>query len=82
MDDYRDAIGDYEVTTEEVKKHATYMLSLIPYKPSWSEEDEKNLQGIISEIEANKNSAPSYDLPTYDKFLNWLKFLKKKIINE
>lgn len=54
----------------------------IKQKPSWSEEDEKNLQGIIDEIEANKNEAPSYDLSTYDKYLNWLKSLKNKIKNE
>ena len=52
----------------------------IKQKPSWSEEDEKNLQGIIDEIEANKNEAPSYDLSTYDKYLNWLKSLRNKII--
>jgi len=54
----------------------------IKQKSSWSEEDENNLQGIIDEIEANKNEAPSYDLPTYDQYLNWLKSLKNKIKNE
>ena len=82
MDDYRDAIGDNEATTEEVKKRATFMLSLIPHKSAWTENDRIILEGIIDEIEANKNRAPSYDLPVYDKYLNWLKFLKKKIINE
>lgn len=52
------------------------------HKSGWSEEDEKNLQGIIDKIEANKNEAPSYDLPAYDKYLNWLKSLKNKIKNE
>ena len=52
----------------------------IKQKPSWSEEDEKNLQGIIDEIEADKDEAPSYDLTTYDKYLNWLKSLRNKII--
>ena len=55
----------------------------IKQKPAaWSEEDELNLKGIIDEIEANKNSAPSYDLPTYDKYLNWLESLKKRIKND
>ena len=30
MNDYRDAIGDNDATTEEVKKHSEYLLSLIP----------------------------------------------------
>ena len=45
-------------------------------KFAWSEEDEKNLQGIIDEIQANKKNAPSYDIPVYEGFLNWLKSLK------
>ena len=49
-------------------------------KPAkWSEEDERNLKGIIDEIEANKNNAPDYDIKTYDRFLSWLKFLKQRI---
>ena len=48
-------------------------------KPVWSEEDERNLKGIIDEIEANKNNAPDYDLATYDRFLSWLKSLKDRI---
>ena len=48
-------------------------------KPAWSEEDERNLEGIIDEIEANKNDAPDYDLVTYDGFLSWLKSLKDRI---
>ena len=67
-------------------------LSIIPYnteeviawlekqgeqKPAeWSEEDGRNLKGIIDEIEANKNNAPDYDLATYDRFLSWLKSLR------
>jgi len=51
---------------------------LVPQKPAWSEEDEKNLQGIIDEIEANKNNAPDYDLATYDRFLSWLKSIKDR----
>lgn len=45
----------------------------------WSEEDERNLKGIIDEIEANKNNAPDYDLATYDRFLSWLKSLKQRV---
>lgn len=44
----------------------------------WSEEDERNLQGIIDEIEANKHNAPDYDLATYERFLSWLKSLKER----
>lgn len=44
-------------------------------KPSLSEDDEKNLQGIIDEIQANKSSAPSYDINVYDRYLSWLKSL-------
>ena len=47
-------------------------------KQEWSEEDERNLQGIIDEIEANKNQAPDYDLATYDRFLSWLKSLRHR----
>ena len=54
-------------------------LTKIVDKSSWSEEDERNLKGIIDEIEANKNSAPDYDLATYDRFLSWLKSLKQRI---
>lgn len=45
----------------------------------WSEEDERNLKGIIDEIETNKNNAPDYDLATYDRFLFWLKSLKQRM---
>jgi len=47
--------------------------------PVWSEEDERNLQGIIDEIEANKNHAPDYDVATYDRFLSCLKSLKDRV---
>ena len=45
---------------------------------TWSEEDDRNFQGIIDEIEANKNQAPDYDLATYNRFLSWLKSLKQR----
>lgn len=48
-------------------------------KPTaWSEEDENNLNGVITELEANKSEAPEYDYKTYDKFIDWLKFLKER----
>ena len=53
-------------------------LKKIEQKPVWSEEDEHNLQGIIDEIQANKNNAPDYDIETYNRFLSWLKSLKDK----
>ena len=48
-------------------------------KPAWSEEDEKNLQGILDEIEADKSEAPEYDIDTYNRFIDWLKALKQRI---
>lgn len=45
-------------------------------KPAWSEEDEKNLQGILDEIEANKSEAPEYDIDNYNRFIDWLKSLR------
>lgn len=54
-------------------------LNKIGKKPAWSEEDETNLEGIISEIEANKHDAPDYDIATYDRFLSWLKSLKDRV---
>lgn len=57
-------------------------LRKIEKNPVWSEEDESNLQGIIDEIEANKHSAPDYDLVTYDRFLSWLKSLKDRLKGE
>lgn len=45
-------------------------------KQEWTEEDERNLRGIICEIEINKFNAPEYDMETYDGFLSWLKSLK------
>lgn len=53
-----------------------------PKSDVWTEQDKKILEGIIREIEADKDEAPSYDLPTYDKYLNWLKSLKNKIKND
>lgn len=47
-------------------------------KPAWSALDERNLEGIIDEIEASKNFAPESDLVTYDRYLSWLKLLRTK----
>jgi hypothetical protein len=47
--------------------------------PAWDEEDEHTLQGVIDEIQANKNQAPDYEFETYDRFLFWLKTLKQRI---
>ena len=63
--------------TDTIKEQAELLLELVP-KQEWSEEDEKNLQGIIDEIQANKNNAPSYDIPVYEGYLNWLKSLSSK----
>lgn len=52
---------------------------VLEQKPTWIEEDESNLQGIIDEIQANKNHAPAYDLATYNRFLSWLKSLKDRV---
>ena len=49
---------------------------------TWSKEDERNLEGIINEIEANKNNAPDCDLATYDRFLSWLKSIKQRMEGE
>ena len=57
MNDYRDAIGDCDATTEEVKKYAAYMLSLIPPKPTvgWrpSEEQMDALETAVSSLQSN-----------------------------
>lgn len=53
---------------------------LVEQKPAeWSEEDEKNLQGILDEIEANKSEAPEYDIDTYNRFVDWLKSIKDRV---
>jgi hypothetical protein len=52
---------------------------LVEQKQEWSEEDESILQGIWDEILANKHNAKEYEWKTYDKFLNWLNFLKDRV---
>lgn len=57
MNTYRDAIGDCDATAEEVKKHAAYMLSLIPLKPivEWkpSEEQMDALESAVSSLQSS-----------------------------
>lgn len=69
----KEAGYEWDAEKKELKK--------IDQKPSWSEEDERTLQGIWDEILANKHNAKEYDWKTYDKFLDWLKSLKKRINN-
>ena len=78
---YLNEAKKYYADITEVRECINWLKSLkdrvIPQsKQEWSEEDERNLQGIIDEIEANKNQAPDYDLATYDRFLSWLKSLR------
>lgn len=71
-------LGEYANITNWLKSLKTRVGCEVNYttKKRWSEEDERNLQGIIDEIEVNKNNAPDYDLATYDRFLSWLKSLR------
>lgn len=78
MDTYRDAIGDRDATTEEVKKHAAYMLSLIPHKPvEWTEEDMSKVQRICKYL----NEAKEYyaDITEVRECMDWLNSLKDRI---
>ena len=77
MDDYRDAIGDYGATTEEVKEHAAYMLSLIRQKPVWSEEDEKFFKTALWHISYSISNGKSTDI--HCDTTEWLKSLKERI---
>ena len=52
-------------------------------KPTaWSKEDEKNLNGVINELEANKSEAPEYDYKPYDGYIDWLKSLRNRVQKE
>lgn len=46
---------------------------------AWSKEDERTFDGILDEIEANKEDAPDYDVAVYDRYLSWLKSLKDRV---
>lgn len=51
----------------------------IEQNPAWSKKDDRILDEIIEEIEANKSNAPDYDIPAYDRFLSFLKSLKERV---
>ena len=82
MNDYRDAIGDDDVTVEEVKKHSAYLQSLIPQNPTWSEEDERMLQDVVNDLRFVKEliSEPKYvvTVERVGKEIDWMKSLKDK----
>ena len=76
---------DYAEELKKCKDNPLYFfdkymkVKLKEQKPAWSEEDEHTLKGIVDEIEANKSNAPDYDLPTYDRFLSWLKDIRNRL---
>jgi hypothetical protein len=77
MDVYREAIGVNDATTEEVKEHVAYLLSLIPHKSAeWSEEDEKMLEGIINTVKDVRCQSLLSEIGIYDEYIDWLKSLK------
>lgn len=47
-------------------------------KPAWSEEDEKNLQGIINAIKELRCQSLLSEIEIYDDYIDWLKSLKQK----
>lgn len=61
------------------QQQADDLIDMVTENSTWNEDDEKNLQGVIDEIQANKSNAPEYDVKTYDRFLSWLKSLKDRI---
>jgi len=76
MNAYRDAIGANDVTIEEVKKHAAYLLSLIPYKSAkWSEDDDAYKLFAISAVEDYYDEKNSLRKDLVD----WLKSIKQRI---
>lgn len=77
MDVYREAIGVNDATTEEVKEHVAYLLSLIPHKSAeWSEEDEKMLEGIVNTVKDARCQSLLSEIGIYDEYIDWLKSLK------
>jgi hypothetical protein len=75
MNTYRDAIGDNDVTIEEVKERAAYVLSLINPKSAWSEEDE-NAMRFLKDIVNHSNI---YTTPLKEKLYDWLKSIKDRV---
>ena len=71
-------ISGYDVK-EKGNLYPTKTAIFSEQNPAWNEEDEKNLLGILNEIEANKSEAPEYDIATYNKFLGWLESIKERI---
>ena len=69
------AMADAGYTFDFEKKE----LKKIERETAWSEEDDRTLAGIIEEIEANKSTAPDYDIPVYDRFLSFLKSIKERV---
>ena len=75
INDYRDAIDSNNATIEEVKERAAYLLSLIPQKSVWSEEDDKMLIDAIGAVGA----ADYYTYDDKQEIENWLKSLKERL---
>lgn len=74
----RDLIRDIDIAmpVETAQKYIAWLEKQGKQKHAWSEEDERMISGIIDEIQANKDTAPPYDIPIYEGFLDWLKSLK------
>jgi len=82
MDVYREAIGANDATAEEAKKHAAYLLSLIPHKSAkWSEEDEEHLNSIISDIKTDMGAYPRSQevIDIYNDDISFLKSLRDRV---
>lgn len=67
----KEAGYEWDAEKKELKK--------IEQKVAWSKGDYRTLDGIIEEIEANKSTAPDYDIPVYDRFLSFLKSIKDRV---
>lgn len=77
---YRDAIGDSDATTEEVKEHSAYLQSLIPQTPAWSEEDEMRTERLLYLLDNGQDNYPqlSCDFQEIQEIKDWLKSLRPK----
>ena len=74
-------ISGYDVK-EKGNLYPTKTAIFSEQNPAWNEEDEKNLLGIIYELEANKPEATEYDYKIYDRLINWLESIKERINNK
>ena len=54
------------------------VIGKVALKPTWSEEDEKNLQGIINAIKELRCQSLLSEIEIYDDYIDWLKSLKQK----